>query len=216
MRLLLPALAMACALLPFGLQSAHADDYYPGGYGVSYHASTYEEGVQRGFADVVRSAGDYNLRNSQAAINYEQARSDNLDNRLKYTQTYFEMRQLNKQYRAAEAGPKPTSEQLFQIAKDRAPSRMSTSELDPLTGDIAWPVLLRDAPYDPYRTQLEALFQQRANRGSTGSANYQQIKQTAAAMEAELKSRLQQYPSGDYIQAKKFIEGLAYESGFSS
>jgi hypothetical protein len=64
-----------------------------GGY--SYHASTAEEGIQRGFADVVRSQGMANLYNAQAATEVEKARSAYLDNQYKATQTYFEMRRYN-------------------------------------------------------------------------------------------------------------------------
>src|SRR5262249_13148099 len=38
--------------------------------GVSYHSSTVEEGIQRGYADVVRSQGMANLLNSQAATEF--------------------------------------------------------------------------------------------------------------------------------------------------
>src|SRR5262245_16429695 len=51
-----------------------------GQWGYSYHSSTLEEGVQRGFADVVRSQGMANLYNAQAAGQFESARSQYLDN----------------------------------------------------------------------------------------------------------------------------------------
>ncbi len=66
-------------------------------YPVYYHSSTAAEGAARGMADVIRSAGDYNLRTSEAARNVEEARSRNLDNRLKSTQTFFEMRRVNRE-----------------------------------------------------------------------------------------------------------------------
>jgi len=47
-----------------------------GGY---HHASTVEEGAARGMADVIRSRGAANMMNSEAAINYEQARKSNID-----------------------------------------------------------------------------------------------------------------------------------------
>ena len=47
-------------------------------------------------AAVVRSAGAANLMNSEAAIRYEEARSRYFENRLQGTETYFEMRRMNR------------------------------------------------------------------------------------------------------------------------
>src|SRR5690242_11792328 len=63
------------------------------------NASTAAEGLGRGIGDVVRSQGEYNLNTSQAAINLTQARSQEIDNRMQATQTYFAMRNLNTQQR---------------------------------------------------------------------------------------------------------------------
>ena len=71
-------------------------------WGYSYHASTAEEGIQRGYADVVRSQGMANLLNSQAATQYEEARKSYIENRMQATQTYFEMRRYNTEARKAE------------------------------------------------------------------------------------------------------------------
>ena len=113
---------------------------YGRGYGGGgYHASTAAEGFQRGMADVIRSTGAANMMNSEAMINVETARQQYISNRLYGTQTYFEMRRLNKEARAAEAGPRPTQQDVIRYAQERAPNRLSTSEVDPLTGNIAWP-----------------------------------------------------------------------------
>ena len=89
----------------------------PWGYGYGYrHASTYEEGVQRGFADIVRSAGAKNLMDSEAAINWEQARRAYFDNRVYGTQKYFELRARNRQARAEERGPRPTMQDLIRLS----------------------------------------------------------------------------------------------------
>src|SRR5690606_29529356 len=142
----------------------------------------------RGFADIVRSAGEYNLNTSEAAINVEQARSMNLDNHLKYAQTYFEMRQLNRQARAAERPQRLTTEQLFRIAQDQAPNRLTSSDLDPLTGDITWPIVLQDAPFAEYRQTLSALFADRAREGGTVTiSELNEIRRTADEALATLR-----------------------------
>ena len=115
------------------------------------------EGAARGAADLVRAAGDANLRNSLAARNIEEARSRNLDNHLKYTETYFEMRRINQEQRAAEREKhRPDPEQLFRIRQQRKPTRLASDQLNPVTGDIQWPLLLREDAFAEQREQLEA------------------------------------------------------------
>src|SRR5262245_21051469 len=80
-------------------------------WGYDYHSSTLEEGVQRGFADVVRSQGMANLYNAQAATEAQKARSSYLDNQYKATQTYFEMRRYNTEARRAERSSPLSTEQ---------------------------------------------------------------------------------------------------------
>lgn len=182
----------------------------------SYHSSTAAEGAQRGFADVVRSAGEANLNNSQAAISYEQARSMNMQNHLQYTETYFQMRQMNRQARAAESGPRLSTEQLFRIAQQQAPNRLSNSDVDPLTGDITWPIVLEDEPFAQYRERLNALFAERANSGGAVSiGEMQEIRRTTDAALAELQANIRNYPTNDYMQARRFLQSLAFSAGAS-
>ncbi|MEQ8790179.1 MAG: hypothetical protein RIC55_28040 [Pirellulaceae bacterium] len=181
-----------------------------GGY---HHASTLEEGIQRGAADVIRSKGAANLMNSEASINWEQGRKAYIENRQLWTQTYFEMRRMNKQYREAERGPRPSSEDLYRYAKERAPDRLSPTELDPLTASIAWPTVLRDESFADDRKKMEALFARRTTEeGAADPSIYTEIAQTGQQMEAKLKERIRDYPANIYLSGKKFLEGLMYES----
>ena len=206
------------ALLSLGpLPSATAQETSRTGYPwfpgyVQHHASTYEEGVQRGFADIVRSAGAANLMNSEAAKNYEQARRMKIDNRVYGTEKYFQLRQINRAVRAAERGRKPTMEDLIRYAEQRAPDRLSPSGLDPLTGVISWPALLRSEAYRADREKLELLY---ASRSATGYLTAEQVAEVGAAIDsisAELKRKLSTYRPQLYSEAKEFLKSLAYES----
>jgi hypothetical protein len=162
-------------------------------------------------ADMVRSTGVRNLLNSMAARNFEEARSRNLDNRIKATQTYFDRRRYNREYRGAERGPRPTSEQLFRVAKENAPARLSPSELDPLTGEINWPSILRAEPYDQYRKQIDELFAERVRQQG---GPVKPIRDKGERMRAELLGRIGDYTPDEYLNAKKFIDSLLYETRF--
>lgn len=181
-----------------------------GGYG---HASTVEEGFQRGMADVIRSRGAANLLNSAAAGNWEDARTKYIQNRQLATQTYFEMQRMNKQYREEKRGPRPSSEDLYRYAKERAPDRLSPSELDPLTASINWPTVLRGESFEEDRKKMEELFARRVTEeGAADPSIYTDIARTGQDMEAKLKEKIRDYPSNVYLAGKNFLEGLMYES----
>src|SRR4029453_17208717 len=131
--ILVASLVPAQEYVPGGSSSAYIPGYGFGG-GTAYgHASTEAEGIQRGFADVVRSAGAANLMNSEAAKNYEDARKKYIENRLQATETFFDMRRVNQQSRSPER-PRPLStEQYVRLARQQAPTRLSVSQFDPLS-----------------------------------------------------------------------------------
>ena len=202
--------------------AAVAQDYVPGGSSGTYvpgvgfggggygygHASTEAEGVQRGFADVVRSAGAANLMNSAAAKNYEDARKKYIENRLQATETYFEMRRVNQESRDAKR-PRPLStEQYVRLARQQAPLRLSVSQLDPLSGTIGWPAVLQNEKYKADRELIEKLFQERS-RGV--ASNHGEIEKACEALLEKLKPEANALEANDFIRAKKFVESLEYE-----
>jgi hypothetical protein len=201
------------------LVTAWAQYPYPyGGYGYGYPntgASTVGQSYAMGMADLVQAAGQANLSNSEAAKNYEQASSMNLDNQLKGTQTYFEMRKMNTAYRKAEDSRFKglTTEDSWRVAQENTPRRLRSTELDPVTGQIYWPLLFQDPKYQSYRDQLNKLFVQReSSHGGIGYDNYVQIQQATKALIAELNKNIGKYSPDDFIRMKNFVESLAYES----
>jgi len=166
-------------------------------------SSTLEEGVQRGYADIVRSYGMANLLNGQAAVQVEQARKAYIENQLKATQTYFEIRRYNAEARHRT----PLSlEQYVRLARDQAPEPLTATQLDPLTGTVSWPAPLRLPAYEAFRRRIDRLFQDRA----TGYIVYGEVQQAVQDFEAQLKADLMKFPPDDYIVAKKFLESLAW------
>jgi hypothetical protein len=179
------------------------------------HASTAAEGYANGMSNIIQSAGSFNLQTSQAAINAEQARSMNLDNRLKGTQTYFEMRRVNTEARKAEDGQGMSTEDSWRYAQMYVPKRPSPTQLDPVSGKIYWPMMLRDPRYDDYRNKIDQLFTQReVSHGGIGYEMYTQIVQVTNSLLDTLKKNIDLYNNGDYVRLKNFVESLAYEAKF--
>jgi hypothetical protein len=183
---------------------------------VDNQASTVGESYARGMSDMVRSAGAANLMNSEAAGNYEAARSQYLDNRMQATDTYFQMRAKNKAYRAAEDGPRPTSEQLFRMAKAKAPSRLSPSELDPISGSVVWPTVLRDAKFSSTQEKLSAMLAYWAEHNHQLTLNqFEQLDSTIDQLTEELKKVVKDVPPNVYNAGRRFLSSLAYEMQIS-
>ena len=70
-----------------------------------HHASTAEESILRGWADVMRAQGLYNVMTSQALIHQAEAYRRQVENRVARTEAYFKMRDVNRQARFGNPTP---------------------------------------------------------------------------------------------------------------
>jgi len=183
-----------------------------GGYG---GGGTAAGSYLNGMANVVRSAGYYNVMNSVAAQNWEQAYSYDLDNRLKATNTYFEMRRVNAAAKAEARPPAASAEDLARYAAAMAPKRLTSSELDPVTGEVNWPAILTDGRYAKLRENVDQLFSQR-QATSGGAGDYRATVTAIEALRAALLKNIDNYSPNMYIEARNFLDSLQYEARFVS
>jgi hypothetical protein len=184
----------------------------PGYFGVgdtNTGATTYEEGAQRGFADVVRSAGLNRLQTSVAMKNVEEARRAYIDNRLKATQTYYDMKRMNDDYRDSKRSQPLSFEGYVRLARIQAPERLSVSQLDPFTGSIAWPAILQERKYAADRDLIEQLYEERANEVAS---NKREIQAACDNLLHALQADIDLYAQNDYVRAKRFVESLRHEA----
>lgn len=173
------------------------------------HASTAAQAGMMGMSSVISAAGQANLMNSAAAVNVEAARSQYIDNRLKGTKTYFEMKRQNREYRDANRRPRPTSEQLFRLAKESTPRQLAADQLDPITGQIRWPSTLQLDEFAPYRAELENLFAERANAsGWLSQPQMNQVRGTAQQMRELLRAKIHDMPPQAFSQSSAFLQQL--------
>jgi hypothetical protein len=211
------ALSGSTALAQYGGPGYHYGGGY-GGYGWGgggYGGGTAAGNAMQGMASVIQAQGVNHLLNSEAAKNYEDARSKYFDNRIKGTQTYFELRRMNRAYTDAERDKPMTSEAAFRYAHEDAPKRISNKQIDPITGSIHWPTILNDPEYSDDRNLLNAVFAQRERKhGSLTQEEYSEIQKTTGTILTNLKKNVKKYAPDDYLAAKKFTESLAYEARF--
>lgn len=216
--------ALALTVLAFSAWPAEAQYWgapggYHGGYGGGYGGygggGTAAGNAAQGMASVIQAQGVNHLLNSEAAKNYEDARSKHFDNQIKGTQTYFEMRRMNKAYVDSERDKPVTTEAAFRYAHEAAPKRIGNNQVDPITGSIHWPTVLTNDEFSVERNILNSVFAQRERKHGTLTAEeYSEIQKSTSAILASLKKNLKSYAPDDYLAAKKFTESLAYEARF--
>jgi hypothetical protein len=174
-----------------------------------------EQGRLMGIADGLRGLGEFNKNTATANVLTEQAREKAIDNRYDQVQTYFQVRQLNHEYRNAARGPAPTQEDLLRYSQSAVPERLSVTALDRQSGAIHWPAALMRPEFNEHRARLEQMFQGRSYYNSgVASESYLEIQDETARMLATLQVFVRETEPTAYIQARKFIAGLAYEARF--
>lgn len=200
----------ACCGLFSGVAAAQFGGF---GFNRGGYASTAAQAADYGMSEMMRAQGYQNLQNSEAAKNWEDAKTLEMQNRLRWTETYFDMRKENREKRAEENGPPVTPEQAIRMAKMAAPRRLRSTELDPVTGHIQYPLVLTDTVFKPYRDELDPLFAHRAQTGgSLQYADYQTIQNTITKFIDALKTRVTEYPAGEYGKARTFLDSLSREA----
>lgn len=184
-----------------------------GGWGWGGWGGTVAGNYLMGLGRAIRAQGQYNLDTSAARINLEEARSRQIDNRKLWTKTYFEMRDINNAWRDAHRPKRGDAETWMRLAQRTAPARLSTSELDPVTGRIMWPPGLDGPGFKTQRDKLDVLFADRAEaHGAIGVEKHGEIRELIDEMLAELKDRIRQYETRQYLASRNFLTSLRHEA----
>jgi hypothetical protein len=167
----------------------------------------------QGLASVVRAQGDYRLATSAAAVNWTAAVRQDIQNQKEYVEAYFTIRAYNKQARDAEsAKERQLTQEWLRFHPSVKPKRLTSSELDPVSGTINWPILLQNDELTNLRQNIQKAFADRHRFGVMGYNNYRMVQQNTNNLLAEMLDRIQYLAPAEYIQAKRFIEALMYEA----
>jgi hypothetical protein len=187
------------------------------------HSSTYQEGVQRGYAAVQRALADRELQSAQAAILGEQAYAMSLDNYLKKTKTYIVRNEMLDDFRHRERINRITRReelrQLKQVDELREALQYSLTEFDVnfQTGTVYWPALVAGPRYAEYRHELDALMATMLTSGS----DVEMHREKLVSLCNEFRHRLHQdrltdptakldSVQAEYAAADRLLKGLRY------
>lgn len=182
-----------------------------GGAGYGWGAgSTVAGSYAAGMGQMIQAQGAYNQMTAMAATQMEEAKKLALDNKLKAAQTNYQLQKINAQQRA---------EQERYAASLRAPAppvkipRLSASQLDPVTGEINWPPILRADDFQPQRGQLDSLYALRSSNPS--AVSFTQASALTNAMREKLDAQITKFATSDFFSARHFLESLAYETRYT-
>jgi len=182
-----------------------------------HHASTELEGALNGQARVIHAKGLYNQLTADAFNRWQEGYTKYLDNQTNRIHTYFKMKQINADYRAAKAPPPLTKEKLDLWNLQDQPDRLSRREYNSDTGNLEWPAVLQAQLFDSQRVYLNDLFARRtAGEFGVNSPFYQQVNANATVMKDTLKAFLKSdekwFSQQEYIAAQNFLNSLTQEA----
>lgn len=100
----------------------------------------------------------------------------------------------------------------FEASKLAHPPRLTPEQLDPETGEISWPKLLRGDSYAEHRLALDALFSRRAKAKAPLDGFAAHLKRHTDALQAALKQEIGSAKANDYAAARRFLDSLAEEA----
>jgi hypothetical protein len=203
---------MALALAVIGNTDAQAQWgswYHPYGYGFGgFGGGTAEGNALMGMSNVIRSEGEYNLQTAQAGVNFEEARSRYLDNRAKWTQQYFQMRETRSAIDAQKKEAQRQSREVYYASTKSAPPRPEwPAGVDPVTGQISWPETLLAPEFEKNRKELDDLFELRAKTSQAAGTSLK-IHTATGELSKALRTRVEKIPANEYMAARKFIDEL--------
>jgi hypothetical protein len=168
-------------------------------YGYRYNSGSYANNM----ANLIRAE-------SQSAVNYQQARSQAIDNQKKWAENYFKMKEERQAYDARQREKNKASVANYDaVARANHPRALGSNELDPVTGHITWPESLQKGDYAMHRSELDDLFAQRAKL-SQSESTASKIHAVTAELQDQLRKNIENMPSGEYMSARKFLDSLDY------
>lgn len=156
-----------------------------------------------------------NLLNAKALTEYEEARKANMLNQILWTEIYFKMREINREYRKKEEealNKKPlTKERIKELARRGAPRRLSKEEFDPATGQIKYPLVLTDSIFESEIQTVNSAVIKYTTSPIKKYNDYEIAQKAIDNLQEVLKENVSKYNSGLYGRASSFLKSLEYE-----
>lgn len=186
------------------------------GYGPVYRVGYRRYGYDPRFgtAEIIRAQAQSNLINAHARTEHLHADRLQMENSVEFLATRLERKRINKETRFGHlhARGQQVREEKRLIAETLAVQTPPQRSVDPATGRVAWPILLRTSYYEKARGPIDLVFHQRTINGSINPDHFLPMRDWIEQIERELKANVAYYEMEDYLEAKAFLRSLLDEA----
>ena len=136
--------------------------------------------------------------------------------KLRNTKAFFQARELNRNKRAKEAPQRFSPETVFLAKENTAVKPLDAHELDPHSGEITWPLILRDSRYNPEKTVVENYFRERVVLTGIQYEQFRRVENQIDGIRTRLRQNIDEYRADHYGTAVTFLTRLSrqYELSF--
>ncbi|MEM8735011.1 MAG: hypothetical protein AAGG44_12350, partial [Planctomycetota bacterium] len=136
-----------------------------------------------------------------------------IENSALYVKTYFDNKEINRQYREKYKKLPPTKEQWARITEAALPDRLTAEQLDPATGKLVWPHILRGDEYAAMRNRIDLLMASRTpDNSGDGSPIQRELDGLIDGMQQLLKANIKDITATQYAASRWFLKSLDYEA----
>ena len=180
----------------------YGDGFRPYGYDYRY-----------GTAELLRASATANVLNANARNQNAYTARLEMENSVQFLTTRLERKQINKQTRFGHLRARGEQVRHAKLGEDVLVGRPAPrGPVDPATGRVAWPLLLRSTYYAKARGPIDLVFHQRSLAGSINPDYFLPMRDWIERIECELKANVAYYEITDYLEAKDFLRSLVEEA----
>ena len=201
-----------CIILASAMTALSGADCHAQWYGGYTDAATPYSAAVRSQAQMTMAQGAAAESYANAAISTEQARSLFLENEARFIQLRRENRDAKdareaqkKQEQKERAALRPPPKRLTELYP-----RLSSDQIDPLTGAIQWPTCLMGGSYAEDRKSVEDALRTQADYGSSDRTT-KIIYDGAQRMMLTLSGDYGMLGPKDYAPCRRFLTSLSVE-----
>lgn len=185
--------------------------YHVPSYGFGYRPYGYD--YRYGTAELRRSSATANVLNANARAQNVQTDRAVMENSVQFLETRLERKRINHQNRFGHLRARAEQVRAAKLASLAiSPPVVVRRTIDPATGRVGWPLLLRSTYYAKARGPIDQVFHQRSVTGSINPDHFHPMRDWIELIECELKANVAYYEMTDYIEAKSFLRALIDEA----
>lgn len=181
-------------------------------WGYGYRVPTYDP--QFGRAEILRASARANLVNAKARTENAMAFHVEMDNKLEFLVNRLEQKRINNEARFGHLharGARVRAEK-FAAAQAVAVTTRIRRPVDPVTGQVEWPMLLRHSYFEKARGPIDIVFLQRSVNGAFNPDHYLPMQDWICRIKDELNANAEWYERENYLKSRDFLDSLMVEA----